>query len=400
MTLKRGLNLPLLLFYGVGNILGAGIYVLVGEVAQIAGYLAPLAFLVAALIAGVTGITYIELSTRYPVSAGEAVYVEQGFGRRWISVITGLMVSVSGVISSAVLTRGFAGYLELFVSIPEPLVIVVLLGVLCLVAIIGITESVSLAAIFTVLEIGGLLLILWVSRGSFSTIPEHAHELVPKMQIEPWSAIMAGAFLSFFAFIGFEDMVNVAEEVKNPSYTIPRAIILALVICSLLYGGIALVAVLTVNPADLNSTSAPLAYVYQQATGKDPVFIGLLGLFAIVNGILIQLIMVSRVLYGMASKQWLPGGLATINKRFHTPVNATVITTLVIMVLAMTIPLVSLASATSLVVLLIFALVNAALISVKLKAPPGPDAVQVPMGVPILGLVTTIALVAASFAAF
>jgi amino acid transporter len=220
------------------------------------------------------------------------------------------------------------------------------------------------------------------------------------MQIEPWSAIMVGAFLSFFAFIGFEDMVNVAEEVKNPRYTLPRAIILTLVICSLLYGGIALVAVLTVNPADLNSTSAPLAYVYQQATGKDPVFIGLLGLFAIVNGILIQLIMVSRVLYGMASKQWLPAGLATINKRFHTPVNATVITTLVIMVLAMTIPLVSLASATSLVVLLIFALVNAALISVKLKAPPGPDAVQVPMGVPILGLVTTIALVAASFAAF
>ena len=210
MTLKRGLNLPLLLFYGVGNILGAGIYVLVGEVAQIAGYLAPLAFLVAALIAGVTGITYIELSTRYPVSAGEAVYVEQGFGRRWISVITGLMVSVSGIVSSAVLTRGFAGYLELFVSIPEPLVIAVLLGVLCLVAIIGITESVSLAAIFTVLEIGGLLLILWVSRGSFSTIPEHAHELVPKMQIEPWSAIVVGAFLSFFAFIGFEDMVKLA----------------------------------------------------------------------------------------------------------------------------------------------------------------------------------------------
>jgi APA family basic amino acid/polyamine antiporter len=400
MTLKRGLNLPLLLFYGVGNILGAGIYVLVGEVAQIAGYLAPLAFLVAALIAGVTGITYIELSTRYPVSAGEAVYVEQGFGRRWISVITGLMVSVSGIISSAVLTRGFAGYLELFVTIPEPLVIAVLLGVLCLVAIIGITESVSLAAIFTVLEIGGLLLILWVSRGSFSTIPEHAHELVPKMQIEPWSAIMAGAFLSFFAFIGFEDMVNVAEEVKNPRYTLPRAIVLALVICSLLYGGIALVTVLTVDPASLNSTSAPLAYVYQQATGKDPVFIGLLGLFAIVNGILIQLIMVSRVLYGMASKQWLPDGLATINKRFHTPVNATVITAIVVMVLAMTIPLVSLASATSLVVLLIFALVNAALISVKLKQPPGPDAVQVPMWVPILGLVTTITLVAVSFAAF
>lgn len=391
-ALRRGLNLPLLLLYGVGNILGAGIYVLVGEVTAIAGYHAPIAFLAAALIAGITGVTYVELSSRYPLSAGEAVYVDEGFGRRRLSALVGLLVCASGTISSATLARGFVGYLQIFLDIPEPLVILVLLAVLGAVAIIGIVESVGVAALFTLLEAGGLLLIIWVGRDSLATLPTELPNLVPGFEAGAWIAIFSGAFLSFFAFIGFEDMVNVAEEVKNPRKTLPRAILLALVICTILYGSISLVAVLQVGPGELAGSPAPLALIYERATGSPPVFIGVLGLFAIVNGVLIQLIMVSRIIYGMARKNWIPPGLGAIHQRFRTPARATVLVLFLILGFALFLPLVSLATITSLLVLLVFTLVNASLIAIKLKRPSAPDATLVPMAVPIIGVISALGL--------
>ena len=392
MNLKRGLNLPLLLLYGVGNILGAGIYVLVGEVAEIAGYHAPVSFLLAAAIAGITGFTYIELSTRYPVSAGEAVYVEEGFSIRWITLAVGLLVCASGIVSSATLARGFVGYLDLFLALPDWLVILALIWILALIAVVGISESVTVASIFTVLEVIGLLVIIWVSRDALLAVPEYMPRIVPDLTPGPWLGVVAGAFLSFFAFIGFEDMVNVAEEVKEPHKTLPRAIIAALVICSLLYGLIALVAVILVTPSELAETGAPLASVYQSATGKEPVFIGLLGLCAIVNGILIQVIMVSRILYGMANRGWIWSPLATVSERTRTPINATLLVAAIISGLALTFSLVSLAAITSLVVLIIFSTMNAALIAVKRKHPLPDGAVAVPVWVPYIGLAGSVGL--------
>jgi len=400
MSLKRGLNLPLLLFYGVGNILGAGIYVLVGEVASVAGYLAPLSFVISAVIAGLTGLTYIELASRFPVSAGEAVYVDEAFHIRRLSIVVGLLVCASGIISAAALAKGFVGYMQLFTGFPGELIVVLMLGVLCLVAIVGITESVSIAAFFTILEIAGLLLILWVCRDALLSIPEKAPVFAVSMEVYAWSGVMAGAFLSFFAFIGFEDMVNVVEEVKNPQKTLPKAIILSLIICSSLYFFIALAAVLQVAPDLLAKDGAPLATVYQAATGNEPVFIGILGLFAIVNGILIQIIMVSRIFYGMAEKNWLPGFLGKVNTRFQTPGNATLLAVIIIVILALTLPLISLASLTSMVVLSIFALVNFSLLFLKARNPDPGNINKVPWFIPVLGLMTSLILITMSLYLF
>ena len=396
-ALKRGLNLPLLLLYGVGNILGAGIYVLVGQVAATAGYQAPLAFLLAAAVAAFSALSYVELSSRYPLSAGEAVYVHQGFDRRWLSLTVGLLVCASGIISAATLSKGFLGYLHLFIQIPEPLAIILLLGILGGIAFIGITESVLVAALFTLLEAGGLIAVIWVARDALGTLPAHLPDLLPAWEAGPWMGIFAGAFLSFFAFIGFEDMVNVAEEVRKPRRTLPAAIVLALVICTVLYAAIATVSVLAVPPEELAASAAPLATVYQQASGREPLFIGLIGMFAIVNGILIQVIMVSRILYGMSDRGWLPALLSTVHPTFRTPTWATLLVVVIISALGILLPFIALAAFTSFVVLLVFALSNAALIAIKRKTPEAPDAVRVPRWVPFVGLTTALLLAAGSF---
>ncbi len=396
-TLKRGLNLPLLLLYGVGNILGAGIYVLVGRVAASAGYHAPLAFLVAAAVAAFSALSYVELSTRFPVSAGEAVYVQHGFGRAWLSRLTGLLVCASGIISAATLSRGFVGYLHLFFAFPDGVVIIVLVALLCGIAVIGITESVGVAALFTVLEVGGLLLVIWVARDALGALPESLPDLLPPLSIVPWAGIFAGAFLSFFAFIGFEDMVNVAEEVKEPQSTLPRAILLALLVCTIMYVAIATVAVLAVPPATLGESNAPLALLYRSTTGTEPVFIGVIAMFAIVNGILIQVIMVSRMLYGMADRGWLPATLARVHVRYRTPVVATLLVGVIIAALGVMLPFVALAAATSLAVLGVFALSNGALIVIKQREPTAPDAVEVPAWIPVAGLMTALMLAGGNF---
>jgi basic amino acid/polyamine antiporter, APA family len=392
VTLKRGLNLPLLLLYGVGNILGAGIYVLIGEVAHVAGYLAPVAFLTAAIIAGMTGVSYVELSSRYPLSAGEAIYVHEGFSLPSLSTIVGLLVCASGIISAATLSRGFVGYLQLFAAIPESVIIIFLVVSLGLIALIGIVESVSVAALFTLLETAGLLLVIWVSRDALGGLSIHLPAMIPTLDGVVWTAIFSAAFLSFFAFIGFEDMVNVAEEVKNPTRTLPLAILLALLICTLLYAAISVIAVLQVSPEQLGKSSAPLADVFVAATGQKPTFIGLLGLFAIINGILIQIIMVSRIIYGMAKKNWFPAVFAQVSKRFRTPTLATLLVVGIILLLALSVPLVSLAKITSFVVLIIFTLVNAALIQIKRHQPKADNATIVPMIFPILGCSMSLSL--------
>ena len=208
---------------------------------------------------------------------------------------------------------------------------------------------------------------------------------------------MGGAFLSFYAFIGFEDMVNVAEEVKNPRRTLPLAIFLALMVCATLYAAIALVAVLQVEPSILGKQEVPLAYLYQTVTGRPPVLIGILSLFAIVNGVLIQIIMVSRILYGMAWKKWLPACLSTVHPRFRTPVKATALMIVIILILAILFPLVALAAFTSLVVLITFTLVNAALLKIKLSPEDETaEGIRVPVLIPALGIVCSLSLAAVS----
>ncbi|MCK4587806.1 MAG: amino acid permease, partial [Gammaproteobacteria bacterium] len=297
-TLKRSLSLPLITFYGLGTIIGAGIYVLIGVVASKAGMFSPLAFLLAAFIAGFTAFSYAELSSRLPRSAGEAVYIQEAFGKRWLSTIIGWSVVAIGLVSAATIANGFVGYLKIFIEIPDWLSITCLVISLGLIAAIGISQSVWIATIITLIEIGGLVYVLVVAGDNFSQIPARLPELIPSFEISAWNGIFVGAFLAFYAFIGFEDMVNVAEEVKDAPRTLPKAIIIALVVSTFLYLAIALIAVLALPVNELATSSAPLALIVENSVvsnGNNPtLFISAISLIAVINGALIQIIMASR----------------------------------------------------------------------------------------------------------
>lgn len=391
--LRRNLSLSLLVFYGLGNIVGAGIYVLVGKVAGVAGMYAPISFLLACLLAMFSAFSYAELSARYPLSAGESVYVHQAFGKRLLSVGVGLMIVLGGMLSSAAILRGFVGHLALFVTLPEVLGIVVSALLLCAIAIWGVRESVRVAVLLTLVEIVGLIMVLWAGRQGLMTLPLRVHELLPPLQLHVWHGIAFGGLLAFYAFLGFEDMVNVAEEVKNPRRNMPLAILLALVIATLLYMLIAVVAVLSVEPALLQQSDAPLVLIYERAGGDYPQVIALIAMFAVVNGVLIQMIMASRILYGLGRQGWIPARmaelLATVHPVTRTPVMATLLVSVIIMLLALSGPIEQLVEQASSVILLVFVLINAALWRIKSRE-PHPEGVQVyPRWLPVLGLLTS-----------
>ena len=390
MPLKRTITLPLLVLYGLGNILGAGIYVLIGKVSGVAGLLTPLSFFVASLLVVTTAFTYSELSSRYPVSAGEAVYLFKAFGNKYSALIIGLMITTTGVLSASTITVGFVGYLQIFIDINKYLAIIPILLLLSALAIWGIKQSIQAAALLTLIEIFGLLIIIWFGRDYLPNIDTQIYiNAFAFNDAALWTGVFAGAFLAFYAFIGFEDMVNVAEEVKNPEKNMPRAILLSLAIATIIYTLVSLIAVSTITPQTLAEHDAPLALIYQQLSGFSPSLIAGIGMLAIINGALIQIIMASRVLYGMSRQNWLPEILGRINATTGTPIYATLITTLIITVLALWLPIITLAELTSLFILIIFSLMHLALIKIKInKQSVSSNVRQYHIAIPIVGLVT------------
>lgn len=394
--LSRRLNLPLLTFYGLGTTIGAGIFVLIGKVAGRAGMLAPISFLVASLLAAFTAFSFAELVARYPRSAGEAIYVREGFRSRRLALAVGLMVALAGTVSSATIVNGAIGYINEFVTVPDTVGIVLVLALLAGLAAWGIGQSVMAASLFTILEIAGLLLVIWVARAGFGELPARAGEMLPPLDAAAWIGIMSGAMLAFFAFLGFEDLVNVAEESQDVTRTMPLAIFLTLLITAVLYMAVSIVAILTVAPAELAASSAPLAMIYERGTGGGAEIVSAIALFAVLNGALIQMIMASRVIYGLADQGELPAVLAWVHPRLRTPLAATGVVAGVVLVLALGIPLERLAELTSVIVLVVFSLVNLALVLVKRRREPAPPGVRVyPMWIPVVGFAVSAGFLAA-----
>ncbi len=393
VTLKRTLSLPMMVLYGLGTTIGAGIYALVGEISSVAGYFAPVSFLIASLLACFTAISFAELCGRFPYAAGAALYVKQGFSSERLSIIVGLLVIAAAVVSSAALLNGFVSYLHQFIIIERPIAIVLVALLLGGIAAWGIAESVAIASLITIIEIGGLLLVIVVSKSGLTDISSQWTELIPPADFTTWSGIYLGAVLSFYAFIGFEDMVDVAEEVKDVRRNLPNAIMLTLGITTLIYLLLMISAVLSIPPAELAATKTPLVHIYEYHTGEKAIVISIIGMFAIINGALIQMIMGSRVLYGMSSRGQLPDLLSRVHQRTQTPLIATAVVTGIVLIVALIGRLATLAETTSVIMLTIFSLVNLALWRVKRKD-PHPHGVRIyPSWIPITGFLISSAFV-------
>ena len=352
------------------------------------------------LVVAFTGFSYSEMATRYPVSAGEAIYIRDGLKIPSLAIVVGLLVALSGIVSAATVTIGSAAYLANFIPLPPQILILALIGIITLVAIWGIAESVIIAGIFTILELGGLILVIFAGFEASPDLLNRVPELVPPMEGEIWAGIFAAGLLAFFAYIGFEDMVNVAEEVKRPGWTIPRAVILTLIISTLVYVAVASVVILVVPLDQLSQSSAPLALVFGEEKSGQYKILNMIAIIATTNGVLIQFIMVSRVLYGMANRGSLPfPWLAKVNARTHTPMVATLLVAGIVALLALFVPMSNLAETTSMVILTVFTLVNLALIRIKIeRRPAGEDVFQVPAWIPVTGfLFSGILLISAFF---
>ena len=392
--LRRVLGTPLLTLYGLGVIIGAGIYVLVGTVIGTAEGGAPWSFMLAGILAALTGLSYSELAVRYPEAAGAAAYVREAFGSDRLSQITGLAVAAVVIVSTASIARGSAGYLQAFLPWPDALIAGAVVVLFTLVGCLGVRESVGIAAAMTIVELGGLVLVVVAGASALTALPGRIDELIPTSGSAGWAGVVSGAFLAFFAFIGFENLANMAEETRSAERTLPRAVLLSLGLSTLFYVAVTVVVILALPLETLLSSSAPLLQVAAQATWLPSDVFAVIALVAVANGVLLELIMLARLFYGMAHRGWLPAGLSTITPGLRTPVRATILGGSIVFVFTVALPFASLVAITSTITLLVFAAVNLALWRLQ-RLRPRKQGFRIPAFIPPIAACANVGLVGA-----
>ncbi len=358
--LKASLSLFQITFLGVGTMVGAGIYVLVGKIAGISGGLSIWAFIAAAVIVSFSAYSHGYLAKHIPSSAGAAEYANRAFHSPKLTLAVGLGVLLTGIVSSATLANGFYGYLNEFIILPKWLVITGLTSILFIVASQAVNSSVNFAVAITFLELAGLLIvILFTKSGHFEPVLKSSSWSLSDMQL-----IMAGAFVAFYAYVGFEDIVNLAEEVERPEKTMLPAVMLALVLTTVLYLLVAWVAIHALPISQLAQSDAPFAAMLAHTPWLAK-SISLIGLVAIVNGALVQILMGSRMLFGLSRDRRLPAFLHALNSK-HIPINATLLVAVLVWVFALALPLITLAKLTSGIILIVFTVVNVAAVIIAM----------------------------------
>lgn len=395
--LLRTLTLPYVVLYGLGVTVGAGIYVLIGEVIARSGQHAPVSFVIAGLVMLLPAAAFAELTGRMPYAAAEAHFVGTGFNSQKLFLLVGLAVATVGLISSAAIAHGAVGYVSQLLNWPlEALLIVVIIST-GLVASVEIRNSIAMAGLLTLIEVGGLLSIVVGSIWSGNDLVEQAVKAVPT-SLSPvlWSGIAASSLLAFFAFIGFEDIDSIAEETVNPQKTLSRGIFITLFLSIAIYIAVILASLAAVPVSEIAGHKAPLTVVFAKTTAFSPLVITLIAIVATVNGIIVQLIMSARVIYGLANRGSLPKVLARINPTTHTPLIATALSVVVVLALALAFPINRLAEWTAAITLAIFILVCAALIRIKKHGDPAPEGTFiVPKWVPYGGIIACATLLIA-----
>jgi amino acid transporter len=401
--LLRTMGLFSLVVYGVGDMIGSGIYGTVGKAAASLGNAVCLAFIVSMVAATITGLSYACIASRYPRAAGAAYVTQRAFHFAFLSYLIGLTVTASGLTSMATQTNVFAETLQHMTGGPWLALALLFLAAMTFVNFWGIRESMWTNLACTAVEVGGLLLIIAVGARYWGSIDyletaKATFDTDGKLIDHGLSAsmLLGGAVLTFFSFVGFEDMLNVAEEVKEPRRTMPWGIVTALAIVTVLYIGVAVTAVSVVDYRDFTKPGAPLSKIANEAAPWLPArTFDFITLFAVANSMLINYIMGSRLLYGMARHGLLPSVLGRIHAQRRTPHIAIVTLLILIVILALVGDVSSLAAATALLLLFSFAVVNASLIVLKLRPGEQPGAFEVPIFVPVLGILINVTLIIA-----
>lgn len=312
------------------------------------------------------------------------------FQKNWLSIAVGWLIIMTGLVSAATLANAFIVFLSDLIEIPRLPGATLAVAVLCFIAVWGIAESVAIAIVITVFEVGGLLYVIFAAGGIVLDAPHRVLETVPALTLESWSGVGLGAFLIFYAFLGFEDMVTLAQEVKNPQRTLPLSIILTLGLTAILYVSVSMVAVLALPQDVLIASNTPLARLIQHKGEVAVITLTVISMFAGINGALVQLIMAARTLYGMASKGLAPLWLASVNSTTRTPMNATLLGAGICLFLALGFPLLTLAKLTSTIIFVVFILVNISLIVIKhMEREPGPGVPTFPGWIPYVGAITS-----------
>ncbi|MGW5318893.1 APC family permease [Nocardia thailandica] len=393
VALKRAVTTPLLFFFILGDILGAGVYVLVGSIAGESGGAVWLPLVVALALAALTAGSYAELATKYPRAGGSAHYVTAAFGPAAGSFV-GFCMLGAGMVSVGALTAAFAGdYLQTLVSWPAAAVVVVFSILLAAVNIRGIRESLGVNVAATVVELGGLLLIVglgaWVMARGDADVQRLTEIGGPDRG--PAGAVLAGTVLAFYSFVGFETSVNLAEEVEDPRRSYPRALFGALLTAGLVYVLLGVVASASVPVERLAGSSGPLLEVVRVAGGVPDRLFSVIALVAVANGALLTGIMSSRLAYGMARDGLLPGVFGRVLPGRRTPWVAIVATAAVSLVLALTGGVDALAATLVLLLLFVFAAVDAAVLVLR-RDPGRAGHFRVPTAVPVAGLLSCLFL--------
>jgi amino acid transporter len=394
-ALKRVIGRGMLLCFVVGDILGAGIYALVGKVAGYVGGMLWLPFLLAFILASLTAAAYAELSGKYSRASGAALYVHQAFGIRFLTFIVAFTVMMSGVTSASAAARAFGGsYLAEFVTLPVLVSALIFLGLVSLVNFVGISESVKVNAFLTIIEAFGLVVIiaigvyaLWMGHGT----PARAMEFNPANGA--LLSVLGGTALAFYALLGFEDSVNLAEESKNPPRDFPFALFGGLIIAALIYIAVAFTAAMLVDPETLKQSSGPLLEVIKVAgLTFPPKLFALIALLAVSNTALMNMIMASRLVYGMAREGVVPPVFAVVHPSRSTPWISILFTVAIAVVLVATGDVGALAETTVLLLLGVFALVNVSVLVLR-RDPADHEHYRAPTWMPVLGALVCLILV-------
>jgi basic amino acid/polyamine antiporter, APA family len=362
MPLKPVLGPVQLVFYSVGVIVGAGVYSVIGTAAGLAQQSLWLSFLVGAVVAFLTAVSYAEMATAFPVAGAEYVYVRKAWpGANFLAFGVGAVILIGGAATATTVAVAFGGYLRVFLDVPPLWSALALLAACTLVNIWGVRESSIANMIFTAIEVAGLLLIIAAGLARDDGAPPPAVEAQP--------AVMAAAALLFFVYLGFEEVANLAEEVRHPARDLPLALFVSMAVTTVLYVLVALAVVHMAAPAELAASEAPLATAIHNVWPGAGVLLSAIALFATANTVLITLIATSRLAFAMARDGEIHGLFAGVLPRRQTPWAAAI---LALVLSAALLPIGSvklLAEMSSFAALVAFLAVNVVLIVLRYKLP-------------------------------